>query len=244
MGGTRQVRIVAISDQHGYLPDIPPCDMLIVAGDNCPDYPSGARERVGSGPQTARQMQWFKETWLPWRHKQPAEWCLLTWGNHDYCGQALHAREGADVWFDDKTVAMVDDDIELDSGNASGLRVWLTPWSSQFRDWAFMAEEDELEKKYATIPEGIDILVSHQPPKGYGDTMIYELNKGWELLGSVALLNAVQRVKPRVLICGHIHSGFGYGRMPLGDGKVCDVYNVAHVDEQYKPVHQPTVIDL
>lgn len=241
------MRIVAISDQHGELPDIPPCDLLLVAGDNCLDYPKGHRDRIGSGPQTSRQLSWFYTEWMPWRMRQPAKLCYLTWGNHDYCGELLHANgsyndlsreipRSSDGY---TTIAVKDGECIYD-----GLRIWLTPWSSQFKDWAFMADEERLVERYAAIPEGIDILVSHQPPKGYGDMMVYDLNTGWESLGSVALLDAVQRVKPRVLICGHIHSGYGHVTMPLGDGKVCEVYNVALLNERYEMVHEPTVIDL
>ena len=51
------MRIVALSDQHGYLPDVPPCDLLIVAGDVCPD-------RVGTSlakDHPAKQKGWFDE---------------------------------------------------------------------------------------------------------------------------------------------------------------------------------------
>jgi hypothetical protein len=34
---------------------------------------------------------------------------------------------------------------------------------------AFMKEPAELEAVFAQIPEGIDILESHQPPYGFGD---------------------------------------------------------------------------
>jgi hypothetical protein len=57
-----RMRIVALSDQHGFLPDVPPCDLLIVAGDVCPDR---------FGPFIAvhdpyQQQAWFDRTVRPW----------------------------------------------------------------------------------------------------------------------------------------------------------------------------------
>src|SRR5712691_2552578 len=82
------MRIVALSDQHGYLPDIPPCDLLIVAGDVCPDR---------FGPFMAvhdpyQQQAWFDRTVRPWLAATPATHKLLTWGNHDWCGQMCSFR--------------------------------------------------------------------------------------------------------------------------------------------------------
>ena len=75
----------------------------------------------------------------------------------------------------------------------------------------------------------MDILVSHQPPYGCGDFG----------LGSVELRAAIRRVKPKLVICGHIHDGFGRFEC---DGTT--VYNVSVVDEAYRLVHTPTIIDL
>ena len=77
------MRIVALSDQHGFLPDTPPCDLLIVAGDVCPDR---------FGPFMAvhdpyQQQAWFDRTVRPWLAATSATHKLLTWGNHDWCGQ-------------------------------------------------------------------------------------------------------------------------------------------------------------
>ena len=78
------MRIVAISDQHGFLPEIPACDLLIVAGDICPDR---------FGPFVARfapdqQARWFDRTIRPWAQDSPATHRILTWGNHDWCGES------------------------------------------------------------------------------------------------------------------------------------------------------------
>ena len=78
------MRIVALSDQHGFLPGVPPCDLLIVAGDLCPD-------RFGpfmAAHDPHQQQAWFDWKIRPWLADAPATHKLLTWGNHDWCGQA------------------------------------------------------------------------------------------------------------------------------------------------------------
>ena len=72
------MRIVALSDQHGFLPDIPPCDLLIVAGDVCPDrfVPFMARH------EPYQQKAWFDHTARQWLANAPATHKILTWGNH------------------------------------------------------------------------------------------------------------------------------------------------------------------
>jgi Icc-related predicted phosphoesterase len=105
--------------------------------------------------------------------------------------------------------------------------------------WAFMKKPSELEAVYAAIPEGIDILVSHQPPLYYGDRT-FNLDAGRiEHVGSRELLDAVERVRPRIVVCGHVHGGFGrYEHHGI------PIFNVSVVDEAYRLVHAPTIIDL
>ena len=54
-------------------------------------------------------------------------------------------------------------------GASREMSVWATPWSNPFVRWAFMKRSSDLERVYAAIPDGIDILVSHQPPLYHGD---------------------------------------------------------------------------
>jgi Icc-related predicted phosphoesterase len=105
--------------------------------------------------------------------------------------------------------------------------------------WAFMKRPSELEVLYAAIPEGIDVVVSHRPPRGYGDRT-FNLESGRvEHVGSRELLDAIERVRPRLVICGHVHGGFG-----CYEHQGIPIYNVSVVDEAYRLVNAPTVIDL
>lgn len=226
------MKILAISDQHSHLPDIEPCDLLIVAGDQCPDVIGGVAARSDYG----RQMSWFERVWLPWRYRQPVGACVVTWGNHDFCG--LGARNFSDQQGDKVTHVVSDNAIEV-----CGLSLYLTPWSNTFMRWAFMREPAELAEVYANIPAGLDVLVSHQPPLGYGSQCTYRDPRDGvtktEQVGSVELVEAIHRTRPRAVVCGHVHSGFG-----TYDCDGIPVYNVSVVDEGYSLVHAPTLVAL
>lgn len=231
------MKIYAVSDQHAMLDTVvPECDLLIVAGDQCPDGVGGAWGRNYPLVQAA----WFADDWMAWRRKQPAKHCIVTWGNHDYCGTlqtkpiAPFTRMSTD-FADEHTTLVVDALVEYE-----GLKIWCSPWSKQFMDWAFMKTEDALRDHLKAVPEGIDIFVTHDPPYGYGDTAP-DYNTGKiEHYGSKAVLETVVRVQPTVVICGHFHDGFGVYNLDIcarhgASAKDCEchafhavtIYNVA-----------------
>lgn len=217
------MRIAALSDQHGYLPAIPPCDLLVIAGDVCPDLPPD------------HQAAWFGAVFRPWLAASAPPRTILTWGNHDLCaaqspGIGAGSRYGAAGRLD----VVVDGIV-----NIEGLAIWATPWSNTFEHWAFMKSPENLALTYRAIPDGLDVLVSHQPPYGYGDEQLAAEVGGLAHLGSRELLRAIDRARPRLVICGHIHSG--HGRY-LHNG--IPILNVSVVDQEYQLAHPVTTFDL
>src|SRR5687767_9854021 len=151
------MRIVAISDQHGFLPEVPPCDLLIVAGDICPDVIEGGR-LARDFPDS--QKSWFDAVARPWLAAAPATHKILTWGNHDWCGNAMQfTAEAPGGVGSTRGQIIVDSSTTIPSpGSPAGaIIVWATPWSNRFMDWTFMKTRTELAQLYAAIPDGLDI---------------------------------------------------------------------------------------
>lgn len=244
------MRIAAVSDLHGNLPEIPQCDLLILAGDLCPDRLPGS---LWARQDPTIQSRWLKRDFHWWLNAQRGRYTriLATWGNHDFIGQATEfAMPDFPIMF------AVDELVEY-----KGITFWMSPWTCQNDlrlKWAFMADDESLARRFDAIPPGVDVLVSHSPAYGYGDDpRVPILTGGGDVhLGSKSLLSAVERVKPRALICGHIHGGYGQFELPYtaekfnnGNGGQfqvghTDIYNVALVNEAYQPIHPVTIIDL
>lgn len=80
------------------------------------------------------------------------------------------------------------------------LKIWGSPLSlATSRQTAFGYKEEEAQAKWDCVPEGIDILLTHGPPKGYLDND----------MGCKQLTQLLWKIKPRIHAFGHVHSAWG-----------------------------------
>ena len=203
------MRLVLISDTHNHQESLvlPGGDALVHAGDFT---------MRGTAAEVAAFGAWLGAQ--PYPHK------VVVAGNHDF----LFEREPSLA----RSLLPADIEYLRDSEvTLGGLRFWGAPWQPWFLDWAFnLRRGDEIAAKWALIPTGVDVLITHGPPMGIADRTVYGEDVGCADLGA-----AMARVKPRLCVFGHIHEGYGvYG----------DKVNAAICDEKYRPAHPPIVVDL
>ncbi len=226
------MKITAISDLHGYKPELPGGDLLILAGD-----------------YTGRNKMKEWAEFFVWVKKQEYRKKIIVAGNHDgffESGFSKNQKESDELkevqsfLLELGEIEPEDFDYLCDSGvEFEGLKIWGTPWSLWFKEInpkckAFTGSEACLGKKYQKIPEDIDILISHGPPFGILDH-IYRYNGSTEYCGSHELKKAIERVKPLYIITAHIHENGGEEYLYKHEGKNTQCYNVSHCDEFYRP---------
>ncbi len=208
-------KIVCVSDQHGYLEnDIPPCDLLLIAGDIMPTYDHSV----------PFQKEWLLERYFLWLDNQPFKEAVIVGGNHDFLFES-HEK----ICWPYKVHYLEDTSCVVD-----GLKIHGTPWALNFGPWAFMDTENELEIKYNLIEDDVDIIVSHTPMNGFGDRTV-----SGEYAGSTRLRAKINQIKPKLLVCGHIHEGYGSYRK--GDTYII---NASIMNEFYEPINDPVEIEI
>jgi Icc-related predicted phosphoesterase len=211
-------RISFISDTHNQHESITRFlsggDILIHAGD--------ATGR-GTLPELTQFFKWFES--LDYTHK------ILIAGNHDW-GFQKDPNLYKKVLEDYPSITYLQDSFTI----IDGIKIYGSPWQPEFFNWAFNLPRggEDLREKWFWIPNDTDILITHGPPKGYGDYVHRDnLNVGCELL-----LERIKEVKPTFHVCGHIHLGHGH----IYEHGV-NFINASVLDDNYYPAFGPYQFD-
>lgn len=155
--------------------------------------------------------------------------------------------------------------------NGATFTLYASPYTTAFCDWAFAYERGEdrfnVAQQVSTstvsaaenpIPDGVDIVMTHGPPKGIFDACPQGS------VGCEKLLQAVRRVKPLMHCFGHIHEAHGARVMDWGTeclgveerhgadvvmsevsrGRESLVVNAAIMDAKNRPMNAPWSVEL
>jgi Icc-related predicted phosphoesterase len=216
-------RIVAISDLHGTLPkreDMPEGDILLIGGDICPTI----------NHYVDYQVRWLNQIYAPWLDGLDYKHKIWIAGNHDL---ALEST----VVFGDKTPGTY---LKNEHVIVEGLKIFGSPYSCKFGNWAFMAGEEILSAMWdEEIDKDIDIMLVHGPPFGILDLAV---SFGMANVGSPSLRRRIEHGAFPYLklgIFGHIHESRG----TVGDKRTLFA-NVSQMNADYEPVHKAMVFDL
>lgn len=211
------MRAVVIADTHNQhsLIKLPKGDMLIHAGDAC---------GFGNAAELSKFATWFRQQ--QFKHK------IFVAGNHDRECERLGVTGTQDL-FGPEVHYLQDTMVDIE-----GYKIYGTPWQPPFCNWAFNLEEEKMALAFDLIPEYLDILITHGPPKGVGDKI------SGENIGSRALLAKLIRLdlqaRPAFHVFGHCHNGYGVCTGPAGTVFA----NAAQCDEQYRVVNPPIVLNV
>jgi len=213
------MRLVLISDTHEqhFNMKIPDGDVLIHAGD-----------------ATYRGQQRALQKFGKWMREQPHAHKIFIGGNHDLL---LEQNPVLAPDFFRGIHYLCETSVEI-----HGVKFWGSPFSPRFMDWAFQCERgDDCERRWAKIPEGTDVVITHGPPRGCGDECpAMEDRTKLVHVGCKQLLARLDAIKPKLAVCGHIHEGYGTYYTPGGT----PVVNASSVDGNYRCINPPVVVDI
>lgn len=208
------MRIVATSDTHSRIAgfNFPDGDVLIHCGDHT---------MLGQAQAVKDSFEFIAA--LPHRHK------IVIAGNHDFALEGPLAH-----WARETSPSL--HYLENEAIEIGGLKFYGCPYTPQNGEWAFMygRNGDRAKEIWGKIPEDVNVLITHGPPKGHLDSV------GPWSVGCEVLAEQLPRLKDLKLhVFGHIHEDFGFMETPQAL-----FYNVSALDEHYKNKRGPVVIEL
>ena len=226
------MNIYAVSDLHGNLTGLDPrdADIVVIAGDVAPMKGWGIWH-------INDQVKWVNQKFAAWCEKYPKAEFVVIPGNHDLFAQRDDVP--TKLMLPRNVHFVVDGVVEVKGVRIAG-SPWIPPISGR---WAFETnDEADLARHFKWIPEGVDILVTHTPPFVEGWNVDVSLQTQSPHFGSRALAAAIARAKPKLVFCGHIHTGdHRVHELVHADGLITKIYNVSRLDEDYAVAFEPQI---
>ena len=218
------MRITFISDTHtrqGQIPysDLPGGDLLIHAGDI---MNSGYNKN-----DIFDFLHWYDS--IPGYDKK-----IFIAGNHDRMFEN-DPEEVKEILKQYPNIIYLQDEVYeiYDLETDKSIKLYGSPWQPEFYSWAFNMQRNsiQLSGKWEAIPDDTDILITHGPAWGSVDTVA---GRPWDNLGCELLAERIQRFRPKIHVCGHIHSGYDIDTI---DG--IHYINASVLDERYEYTQKP-----
>ncbi|KAF4151848.1 hypothetical protein CNMCM6936_003640 [Aspergillus lentulus] len=181
------IRVVCISDTHNTQPPLPDGDLLIHAGD-----------LTQSGTQAELEAQ------IDWLDRQPHRYKVAIAGNHELCldPNAQAKAPGHNEPVDWKSIRYLENSSTILDFGCRRVKIFGSPYTPRHGNWAFQYPPNENIWDDVRIPDDIDILITHGPPKTHLDLGQYgcKFLRDW-------LWSAKQ--KPFLHVFGHVHGAYG-----------------------------------
>ena len=215
------MKIACISDTHTLHRRmkfrVPEADVLVHAGD---------MTNIGRPDELKLFAGWMAE--------QPHNYKLAICGNHErmVSGNTSYVE---DLFADFGIQLIHNKTVEI-----AGIKFYGEPRTPEFFDWGWMYKRgSEAAAIWSQMPDDTDVLVCHGPPLGYVD-MCPDWADRTALVhvGCKEQMDRLHQVKPKYVICGHIHESYGFTKYSYGY-----VINASICTNRYKPDNPPIVID-
>lgn len=239
------MKITAVSDLHGNLINIEPCDTLLICGDISPLEIQ--RDHI-------QMTKWFFNEFQNWISLLPCDKVILTPGNHDFWFEKFITQPRTYLF--DKLTILIDGDCSIlysdefygDNRIPKYITIYGTPQCRYCGHWAYMNNSEELHRHYQGIPYNIDILMCHDAPN-IGHVGIETHNRDVMDFSNKILGYAITEKKPNYVICGHVHEG----AHELKEIDVVDASNISHtvkiancsiLNDDYKINYKPLTFEI
>lgn len=230
------MKIVNISDTHGHLPmDLPIGDVLCICGDIVP---------LRFQRSDKDSMDWLVYDFIDWLWdiKKLCNYkhiCIVA-GNHDFVFQNRSYEVQRLLEDVDGVHYLCDSSVEIEGHIFYG-----SPWCPQLKNWAFYKNREDLLNIFETMPQNIDVLMTHCPPDINQIGVVLQRNYNYLTnFGSWELSQALRTRNIKWVVSGHIHSGDHEVSIYNNDICIMKLANVSMKDEDYEIHYKPFIFEL